>query len=109
MEPTIKKNSFIIGSRLCGNLRSGDIVVFRKDGKSHIKRIAAVPGDIVYIDDINQSISINNKFETANRSITVTDDCFFVVGDNSDDSFDSRHWSGPLIKANEIIARAFVK
>jgi len=46
MEPTLHKDSFIIGSRIFGELDVGDIVVFRHEGKLLVKRIAAVGGNM---------------------------------------------------------------
>ena len=32
MEPTLKKDSFILGTRLYGDLTDGDIIIFERDG-----------------------------------------------------------------------------
>ena len=47
MEPTLKRGSIIVGSRLFGELKVGDIVVFRHGGKLLVKRIAATEGNVV--------------------------------------------------------------
>ena len=41
MEPTLKAGSYIIGSRIYGELKTGDIIIFEHDGKMLVKRIAA--------------------------------------------------------------------
>ena len=33
MEPTLKKDSFILGTRLYGDLTDGDIIIFERDGR----------------------------------------------------------------------------
>ena len=107
MEPTIKKNSYIFGCRIFGKLKRGDVVFFEKDGQAHVKRIAGIPGDTVYIEDTKLDVSINEPIETATRVITVPDDCYFLLGDNQADSFDSRYWEDMFINSDSIIACLF--
>jgi signal peptidase I len=46
MEPTLLKNDrLLVWMRPPTTLRRGDIIVFRVDGSTYIKRIAALPGD----------------------------------------------------------------
>ena len=45
MEPTIPKGSLILGLRQFGELTTGDIVIFRHEGQTLVKRIAACPGE----------------------------------------------------------------
>ena len=47
MEPTLKEGSFIFAWRIHNTPEVGDIVVFEKDGVLQVKRVAAVPGNIV--------------------------------------------------------------
>ena len=59
MEPTISTDSLIIGNRLYGELQRGDIVIFERNGTCLVKRIAAIPGDIVYLEDQTHTVSVN--------------------------------------------------
>ena len=45
MEPTLKKDSYIVGVRIYSKLETGDIIIFHHDGKLLIKRIAAVKNE----------------------------------------------------------------
>ena len=45
MEPTLKKDSFILGTRLYGDLTDGDIIIFERDGRLIVKRITASGGE----------------------------------------------------------------
>ena len=45
MEPTLKAGSYIIGSRIYGELKTGDIIIFEHDEKMLVKRIAATEGE----------------------------------------------------------------
>ncbi len=55
-----------------------------------VKRIIAVPGDIVFI---------------GMKSMTVPVGCYYLLGDNRAESRDSRHWEEPFIIEADIVAR----
>jgi len=105
MEPTIKEGACVFGYRVFINIHRGDVVVFRHDEQLHVKRIAAVPGDTIYIDNTDHSVSVNEPMEAADRVLTVPDGCFFMLGDNREDSLDSRYWDDPFIIETEILAK----
>ena len=94
MEPTLKKDSFIIGYRLYGDIEVGDVVIFEHEGEVMVKRVAACAGDTITI---------------AEQSWTVPADSYFVLGDNSYNSFDSRYWVDPFVEESEIVAKSFMK
>lgn len=103
MEPTLPECSFIIGSRIFNEPKVGDIIVFEKDGSLLVKRIAAGPGDTV---DLSQLVymateAIPVREETV---LTVPDGCNFVLGDNVQNSWDSRYWENPYVDAQNIVA-----
>lgn len=105
MEPTIPEDSIILGNRLIGNLGRGDIIVFRHGGKILVKRIVAVGGDTVSLNDQDGSFAVNQELATATRILIVPKDYFFVVGDNRQNSFDSRFWEEPFVGAKWVLAR----
>jgi signal peptidase I len=103
----------------------GEIVVFKtadipslpKD-QFYVKRIAGEPGDHLWIAEgklfINdQPVSLSNAFgelvydlppafaKSAITSLTVPNGCYFVLGDNSTNSLDSRFW-GSVPRGNII-------
>lgn len=108
MEPTLKENSFIIGTRIFSDLSVGDIVVFRHDGILMVKRIAAGPGDVI---DLSQ-ISFMENLVPPDRGwecITVPEGCYYLLGDNQSDSLDSRYWDEPFVASADIVAKLFIK
>jgi len=109
MEPAIGNVSYIIGLRIYGELRRGDIVVFTKDGKNLVKRIAAVPGDIVCIDESTFDVTINGLEKGSVSMLTVPEGCFFLVGDNLEESVDSRFWADPFVPKEDILAKMFIR
>lgn len=92
MEPTLKKGSFMIGCRIYSELQVGDVVIFRHSGKLLVKRIAAIGGD---------------KIEKNGISMTVPEGSYYVLGDNTDHSYDSRYWSEPFIKRGDVVAKYY--
>ena len=90
MEPTIHKNSFVLGLRLYGELKTGDVIIFRHGGKLLVKRIAAVGGETV----------IHNGEE-----VIVPNDCFYVLGDNAENSLDSRFWENPFVSREDVVGK----
>ena len=93
MEPVIRENSFIIGTRVYPELQIGDVVVFSQEGILMVKRIAGIPGDEIIIDD---------------EVYVVPHGCYFMLGDNPDQSADSRHWEDPFIRNDQVIARVLI-
>ena len=89
MEPALPKGSIIVGSRIFDDLKVGDVIVFRHDGKLMVKRIAAVFGDEV----IHKGLMIQ-----------VPRGRLYVLGDNKEDSLDSRCWGNPFVEERDVIA-----
>lgn len=101
-----------------------DIIVFLPNGneKSHyyVKRVVALPGDTVLIQ--KGQLYVNGKpFEEevdvspmedaglAAEEITVGDNEFFVLGDNRNNSEDSRFANIGSIKKEHIIGKAWFR
>ena len=89
MEPTIHQGSLILGLRQFGELHTGDIVIFHRDGRTLVKRIAASPGE-TYI--LNGS------------PITVPAGRYLLLGDNAIESYDARYWDDPFVPEKDMIA-----
>ena len=86
MEPTIPEGNIILGTRVVGSLGRGDIIVFS-------------------LNDQDGSFAVNQELATATRILIVPKDYFFVVGDNRQNSFDSRFWEEPFVGVKWVLAR----
>ncbi len=101
----------------------GDVVVFRypkDESKDFIKRVIGVPGDhisvrkkIVYVNGKalkEPYIQYLQPFETdqpdrdSMDEVVVPPGKYFVMGDNRDDSYDSRFWG--FVNQNKILGKA---
>ena len=125
MVPTLEKGDRVLVNKLSYKLHDvhrGDVVVFERPPnepdngiKDLIKRVVALPGETVEVRDCKVLINGNPLDEPYvkewSRTCTaapkvVGNNEVFVMGDNRDDSQDSRFF-GP-ISQNLIVGRAFV-
>lgn len=103
MEPTLQEGSFIFGLRIFETPTVGDIIVFEKDNTLQVKRIAAGPGDQIELTKLEymDSLPIPNWSDSF---LTVPAGHFYVLGDNTQNSYDSRYWEDPFIAEEQIVA-----
>ena len=104
-----------------GHLERGDIVVFwfpNDPDKSYVKRIIGLPGETVeirnghiYIDgsELQESYldTEHNQSLRDNMVKKVEEHHYFVMGDNRDNSSDSRYWG--LVPEKYIYGKAFFR
>lgn len=127
MSPTLVSGDEILVNRFVYKVtdpKRGDIIVFLPNGneKSHyyVKRVIGVPGDTVLIQ--NGAVYINGEVYKeeieaaaieeaglASEEITLDSDEYFVLGDNRNNSEDSRYANIGNIKKDYIIGKAWFR
>lgn len=127
MEPTLTDGDNLIVDKISYRFREPkrfDIIVFPfqyADKTYYIKRIIGMPGETVQIDGAG-NIYINGEIleesygkevmlnpGRAAEEIILEQDEYFVLGDNRNNSSDSRDPSVANIKKENIIGRAFIR
>ena len=124
MEPTLMEGQVVIVNKIEYYLKSpkrNDVIVYKQSNREHsyyeIKRVIGLPGEtvkikngIIYIND--EVLKEKIKTETienaglAEEGIKLDDNEYFVLGDNRNDSEDSRFASVGNVLKNEILGKA---
>src|ERR1700694_3885479 len=120
MEPGLHTDEYVLVNKAAYLFQSpqrGDVIVFHyplDPSKDFIKRIIGLPGDTVQTTS-NEVIGdgqilhepyINDASNSSDNTLKLGPDQFFVMGDNRNNSFDSRLW-GPLNKSY-IVGKAIL-
>lgn len=118
MENTIARDSIILSTRIHKSINRGDIIVFwsEEENKILIKRVVGIAGDKIEICD--DKVYINGNPETGvyfkgktkigdnNLKIfTIPADSLFVLGDNRENSKDSRSYNNPYISIKDVMGK----
>jgi len=128
MEPTLQDGDQLIVDKISYRFRDPerfDIIIFPYHGDGskktyYIKRIIGLPGETIQIVDgkiyINGEVLEENYGKEvmegsgrASQPIVLGDDEYFVLGDNRNNSKDSRVESVGNIKRSDIIGRAWIR
>jgi len=128
MRPTLLEGDRILVNKFIYKFKDperGDVIVFKSPEdkkKDFIKRLIGLPGETVEI--ANGTVLIDNRavqkgsvireryyynrgdFGTADQYITVPLDDYYVLGDNSISSRDSRYWG--FLPKRSVIGKAFL-
>ena len=127
--PTLKNENRLIVNRFLYRFtepKKGDIIVFEfSEDKNFIKRIIGVPGDEINIDENNGDVYLNGEvieedyikekiriLGNIDYPVKVTEDHYFVMGDNRNNSTDSRKKSvgdNGLVRKKSIRGKAFFR
>lgn len=127
MNPILQDGDSILINKMAYTLFSpsrNDVIVFHQEGKEHnyysVKRVVGLPGETVQI--IEGILYINDKpYEEANKvekmitagvaeeKITLEKGEYFVLGDNRNQSEDSRYSSVGMITKKEIVGKAWIR
>ncbi len=138
MEPTFHEGELLLTNKfmhllgntklkkVVGDYKRGDIVIFRNSymQEDFIKRIVAVGGDTIMIKEgyvyIN-GIKLNetylpegrrtsaNNFLLEGKPVKVPEDSYVVLGDNRDNSTDSRYSMVGFVKRSQMKGKVFFR
>lgn len=125
MMPTLQEYNFLFLSKQAyhfGEPKHGDIIVFHTSLKTQsggekmlIKRVVGLPGDTLTIEDgkvmINgeeqdQSFTMEGYTSGYIKDLAIPDGDLFCMGDNRQNSIDSRDPSVGLIKISDVYGKA---
>lgn len=124
MEPTLYNSQEVFVDRFRYILTSpkvGDVIVFLPNGNEnahyYVKRVVAVPGDEVLIE--NGTLYINGRESEfsnekileagiADNQLTIEKGEYFCIGDNVNNSEDSRSANIGPVKESDILGKAWL-
>lgn len=123
MMNTIMPKSRVIGSRLAyinSDPQRGDVVIFKfpddpEQKIYYVKRVIGLPGETVnvvdgkvYINDSDTPLDepyLPEPMEGSYGPYTVPEDCYFMMGDNRNNSLDARFWENQFVPKEKIMAK----
>lgn len=122
MEPTLNVGERLIANRLAYHDDSplrGDIVVFHLEGVESIsftKRVVGLPGEVIEFKDGKTYINgeylaepyVVEEMMGNYGPFEIPDSCYFMLGDNRNNSEDSRHWFLRYVPEDCIDARVIL-
>lgn len=103
MVPTYHNGQILLMKKFAANYANGDIVILKLgDQQDLVKRIIGLPGDVISLKKgkiMRNGIELSPYAcdEELSSIYTLGDAEFFVIGDNYQDSIDSRQF-GPVTR-----------
>lgn len=122
MNDTLYNNDILILNKLTDNYKRFDIVVISYNNTKLVKRIIGLPGEYIEYKDNKLYIngSIVEDIETSRTSDfslkelphgidRIPENFYFVMGDNRNNSLDSRDYRVGLIKKENILGKTIFR
>lgn len=124
MNPTLEDGKILILNKIAYLFfepKRFDIIVYKQSNKEHsyfeVKRVIGLPGEKVFMKEgeifinnkkLDEAVNVipNNNGGLAEEGIDLAENEFFVLGDNREESEDSRFASVGNILKSEIIGKA---
>ncbi len=123
MESTIMPNDRIVALRLSyyfGEPDRGDVTVFKYPDNPevlYVKRVIGLPGEVVKIsggkvyinDEPLEESYLKEEMYGDFGPYTVPEGHYFMMGDNRNNSLDSRYWENKYVEEDEILGKVMFK
>jgi signal peptidase I len=125
MLPTLHDGDWLLISAFSAKLERGRVAVIAESGSLHkpiVKRVIALPGDVVDIDFTTGTVSVNGAVLAEDYiagpttrpgdlefPLTVEPGTCFVLGDNRNHSTDSRFAAVGLVDQREVIGQLLLR
>ena len=127
MSPVLKNGDVVLINRIVYDARKpkrGEIIAFRPNGNENahycIKRVVGLPGEtvqikngLVYIDGsplkAPEGLDLVSLAGRAESPVLLSEDEYFLLGDNRDSSEDSRFSNVGNVKENQILGRVWLR
>ncbi|MDE7432346.1 MAG: signal peptidase I [Lachnospiraceae bacterium] len=121
MEPTIMAGDVVLGTRYDvgeGEIERYDILVFAPPDEpdvTYIKRVIGLPGETIVVENgrvYADGVELDDDFVKSpmNRkgdgTYVVPKGCYFFLGDNRNQSKDSRFWNNKYVPLESIEGKA---
>ena len=121
MENTIMTGDRVLGLQFSywfSDPQRGDVVIFKypdNEQENYIKRIIGLPGEVIQI--VEGRVYVNNELldepylkETTYGNFgpyEVPEGHYFMLGDNRNNSEDSRYWRNKYVAKDKILGKAY--
>ena len=122
MYPYLNDRDWIVYSRMAGEIRRNDVVVFEKNGEVMIKRVVGLPGEQVEINREGNQVVVNGEQireeyitiaepggaglgERSGPTQAVMTGQYLVLGDNRAESVDSRDSNIGTVPAEDVLGK----
>lgn len=121
MEPTIMTNDIVLGTRYDvgeGEIKRYDILVFTPPDEpdvTYIKRVIGLPGETIVVEngrvyadgvELGDDFVKNSMNRKGDGTYVVPEGCYFFLGDNRNQSKDSRFWNNKYVPIDNIEGKA---
>lgn len=127
MYPTLEEKDYLVMNRVAYNHKEpqrGDIIVFKTDllqangkEKDLVKRVIGLPGDHIKIT--NNQVYLNGKLQNekyihgekteGDIDMTIPKGYIFAMGDNRENSMDSRDPEVGLVNEKDIMGKVMIR
>ena len=107
-------------SKKISDPKRDDIVIFKypdDESQLFIKRVIGLPGETVeikdgkvYIDGVEKEEDfLPEPMRGSFGPYTVPENCYFMMGDNRNNSKDSRYWKNTFVRFDQIVGKAVLR